>query len=277
MRKITAIFFSLLLFPAIFQESPITGGAEKAFAAEAYPERGVFAVTIENNTSKVSTVMTVFAKNEQDAHDQVALNGWTVIEVKRLTEKDVKRFDLSADSINSVTPGRVRVESSLKEGAGQALGGGKDGTEDTAGYPPMRGASGRQGTDVADNLDILPTSPELEFIGAYYFELGNTEPAVHPLSEARLAALDKNRSYVIFGHADEVPVGGNAPYGSNYELSFKRAQFVKDIMVKAGIPAAGIRAVGLGTGYPVEESSQGGNMANRRAEIYVFRDGARGR
>ena len=267
MKRITATFFFLLLSQAVFQESLIIGGAELAFAAEAYSERDTFAVTIENNTSKVTTVMTVFAKDEQDATGQVSLNGWTVIDVKRLGKKEAKSFNLPSDSVNSVMPERVRIKSSL-QGGGETSGSMKDGAKGTT----TQSAPSAKQEDAAVAADILPSSPELEFIGTYYFGLGNTEPSVRPLNETGLAALDKSRTYVVFGHADEVPVGGNATYGSNYELSFKRAEFIKNIMVRAGIPASSVRTVGLGTGFPAAKSSGGDSPADRRAEIYVFKN-----
>ena len=47
----------------------------------------MYEVKIENNLSKVITTMTVMAMTEQEAYDNVALNGWTVIGVKLIKER----------------------------------------------------------------------------------------------------------------------------------------------------------------------------------------------
>ena len=272
MRKITITAFFLLLLSAIFHENHIIGGVKVAFGAESYSERGIYAVTIENNSSKVRTVMTVFAESEQDAHDHVALNGWTVIDVEHLSEAAPSELDFSTEITNSVTPENVEITPLKDEGAFEdpSLKSQKDGTEDMAGYPPIK-----RGQDVEDNLNLLPTSPQLEFVAVYHFDLGVVEPIRNPVNNGKISSLDKTGKYVVFGHADTVPVGENAPYGSNFELSFKRAGFIKGIMVRAGIAADNIRIVGLGTMYPVVKNSEGGSPANRRVEIYGFKKGGR--
>ena len=47
----------------------------------------MYEVKIENNMSKVITTMTVMAMTEQEAYDNVALNGWTVIGVRLIKER----------------------------------------------------------------------------------------------------------------------------------------------------------------------------------------------
>lgn len=276
MRKITTTAFFLLLFSVIFHESLIIGGVKGVFAAESYSERGVYAVTIENNSSKVKTVMTVFAESEQDANDHVALNGWTVIGVKRLSQEEAKAFDLSSDGVSSVTPDNVEIKPLKDSGvlSDPNLKSANDGTESTAGYPPIVRRD-NPSSDVQDNLNLLPTSPDLEFIAVYHYDLGVIEPIRNPVNNGKISSLDKGGSYVVFGHADTVPVGENASYGSNFELSYKRASFIKEIMVRAGIPADSIRTVGLGTTKPVVKNSEGGSPANRRVEIYGFKSGGR--
>ncbi len=256
----------------MFLKSHFIGGDNITFAGEAYPERGVYSVTIENNTSKVKTVMTVFAENEQEARDNVALNGWTVIDVERLNEKEAERFIMSLDSLDNHTPEQVEIESVMTDNQHHdtELNKNIDGTEDISGYPPIK-KTDNEIYDVADNLNILPTSPELEFIAEYNFDLGVVEPIRNPVNNGKISSLDKNGKYVVFGHADNVPVSDNANYGSNFELSYKRGLFIKDIMVRAGITADNIRVVGLGSNYPIVRNTKTGNQANRRVGVYKFK------
>ena len=73
-----------ILFLATYQKNHIIGG-DNLYAAT-YEEQNIYEVKIENNMSKVITTMTVMAMTEQEAYDNVALNGWTVIGVKLIKD-----------------------------------------------------------------------------------------------------------------------------------------------------------------------------------------------
>ena len=47
----------------------------------------MYEVKIENNLSKIITTMTVMAEDEQQARENVSLNGWSVIGVRLLKER----------------------------------------------------------------------------------------------------------------------------------------------------------------------------------------------
>ena len=76
---------------------------------------------------------------------------------------------------------------------------------------------------------------------------------------------------MLFGNADDVSVGKNATYSSNYELSYLRSEHKKKLLIEKGYDADRIRTVGLGTRYPLEKNSKNGSLKNRRVEIYGFR------
>jgi outer membrane protein OmpA-like peptidoglycan-associated protein len=79
-----------------------------------------------------------------------------------------------------------------------------------------------------------------------------------------LAANPKVR-VVITGHTDNV--GGQK---FNQNLSLKRAQAVKNWLVKKGIPSRRMRTVGRGENEPVASNkTEEGRAENRRMEFYV--------
>ena len=74
-----------------------------------------------------------------------------------------------------------------------------------------------------------------------------------------------NVRVVITGHTDNV--GGQK---FNQTLSLKRAQAVKNWLVKKGIPSNRMRTVGRGQNEPVASNdTDEGRAENRRMEFYV--------
>jgi OOP family OmpA-OmpF porin len=74
-----------------------------------------------------------------------------------------------------------------------------------------------------------------------------------------------NVRVVITGHTDNV--GGQK---FNQTLSLKRAQAVKNWLVKKGIPSNRMRTVGRGLNEPVASNeTEEGRAENRRMEFYV--------
>lgn len=75
------------------------------------------------------------------------------------------------------------------------------------------------------------------------------------------------RRLVIFGHTDSV---GDDAY--NLELSRRRAEAVKQVMVRLGLPRDRIRAVGKGESEPVADNGNyQGRALNRRVEFDIYR------
>lgn len=241
--------------------------------------------------------MYVFAADEERAKENVSLNGWTVLGVKKLSEKEKSQINLSADGLNGNITGNPKIDSiganrKMKnsdpaEGKDKVPYGYPSGfagtnpylneTSDRQKSPKnnlQNNENGSQGLPTVnrteDNLELLPTSPNLDYIITLNFDLGKVEPLPNPNVNNKFKELDKNNKYIVFGHADEVKVGKNAIYKNNYTLSFLRAEYIKKMMTEYGIPAENIRVVGLGIRYPLENSNES-SLANRRAEIYGFR------
>ncbi len=75
---------------------------------------------------------------------------------------------------------------------------------------------------------------------------------------------------LVTGHTDNTPMR-TARFPSNWHLSEERAGHVRDLMAKAGVPVARLRAQGRAAGEPVQPNDSEANRAlNRRVEITLF-------
>ncbi|WP_454694954.1 OmpA/MotB family protein [Achromobacter aegrifaciens] len=87
----------------------------------------------------------------------------------------------------------------------------------------------------------------------------------------RLAAiLNKNEYQVsVEGHSDPVPIQ-TRQFASNWELSSSRATSVLRELVRDGVSAQRLRAVGYAETRPIESNdTQAGRAANRRVELIM--------
>ena len=74
---------------------------------------------------------------------------------------------------------------------------------------------------------------------------------------------DENLSVVAEGHTDGI---GTVPY--NLKLSHRRADAVRDYLLKHGIPAPRLETEGYGKSRPVETNdTPEGRAKNRRVEL----------
>lgn len=221
----------------------------------------MYEVKIENNLSKVITTMTVMAMTEQEAYDNVALNGWTVIGVKLIKERVKDEYTLSTDYIKTEIPNKIELEDAIEIPAAKEL-------EEESRIIVSKESGNK---NVADNLNLVPTSKDLELILTIHFQLGNVSPIFNDDISKLFDSLPNDKNYVLFGNADDVAVGRHATYSNNYELSYLRADHIKKLLIEKGYNADKIRTIGLGTGYPLEKNSKKGSLKNRRVEIYGFR------
>lgn len=221
----------------------------------------MYEVRIENNLSKVITTMAVMAEDEQQARENVSLNGWTIIGVRLLKERVKESYDLDTELVSTAIPNEIELEGRINIPIDNQSNGKND----------IVISKDAGNTNIADNLELLPTSKELELILTIHFGLGNVSPVFNDDISKIFESLPKNRDYVLFGNADDVRVGRNATYSSNYELSFLRAEHIKKLLIEKGYNADKIRTVGLGTRYPLEKNGKNGSFKNRRVEIYGFR------
>ena len=221
----------------------------------------MYEVKIENNLSKVITTMTVMAMTEQEAYDNVALNGWTVIGVKLIKERVKDEYTLSTDYIKTEIPNKIELEDAIEIPAAKEL-------EEESRIIVSKESGNK---NVADNLNLVPTSKDLELILTIHFQLGNVSPIFNDDISKLFDSLPKDKNYVLFLNVDDVAVGRHATYSNNYELSYLRADHIKKLLIEKGYNADKIRTIGLGTGYPLEKNSKKGSLKNRRVEIYGFR------
>lgn len=91
---------------------------------------------------------------------------------------------------------------------------------------------------------------------------------------AEVAAVLKeipNRQYLVTGHTDNVPVGKNSQFKSNWELSTARAVEVVQVLQTSGVAPAQLAAAGYGEFDPVASNdTDEGKLLNRRIEIVLM-------
>jgi outer membrane protein OmpA-like peptidoglycan-associated protein len=107
------------------------------------------------------------------------------------------------------------------------------------------------------------------------FELdkANLKPGAMRSLAALVEFLRKNpdRTITIEGHTDSL---GSHSY--NLELSQRRADAVRDFLVRSGISADRVVTRGLGEAYPVASNdTQAGRQQNRRVEIIISHEAGR--
>ena len=88
------------------------------------------------------------------------------------------------------------------------------------------------------------------------------------LDQVANALLDvRARNLIVEGHTDSQ---GSESY--NQDLSQRRADTVRDYLVRKGYPAERIQARGMGEGHPIgNNASAEGRANNRRVEIVIER------
>ena len=120
-----------------------------------------------------------------------------------------------------------------------------------------------------DNVTIVTQNEKNEEMQIIYFDFDNfslSEVSKHSL----LDFLDKNMrdlsKYIILGHTD---TAGSLDY--NLELSLKRAEAVKVILISAGIAEKNISLLGKGENeLAVTTPDNTKHPANRRAEVKIL-------
>jgi outer membrane protein OmpA-like peptidoglycan-associated protein len=105
--------------------------------------------------------------------------------------------------------------------------------------------------------------------GSVLFSSGRSTllPNARPKLDEVAAALQKSdaEKFVVEGHTDSI--GSEA---ANEDLSYRRAQTVRDYLTERGVPTEKIRAVGYGKSRPVaDNTTPEGRANNRRVEIII--------
>jgi chemotaxis protein MotB len=107
------------------------------------------------------------------------------------------------------------------------------------------------------------------------FDTGKTQ--LKPDGQAAIAEIASvlkeipNRQYLVTGHTDNVPVGKNSQFKSNWELSTARAVEVVQMLQNSGVSPSQLAAAGYGEFDPVATNdTDEGRSLNRRIEIVLM-------
>ena len=122
---------------------------------------------------------------------------------------------------------------------------------------------------IAKKVEPPAAPPPASELYLVYFDLDNAE-----LSEAAKAVLETASSAArklegmtvsVSGHTD---LAGSADY--NMELSKRRAMAVSEVLIKAGVASAAVKAEALGETHPAIITADGvAESGNRRVEILI--------
>ncbi|MFH1746043.1 MAG: OmpA family protein [Planctomycetota bacterium] len=117
----------------------------------------------------------------------------------------------------------------------------------------------------------------ISFANDQLFESGSDEvradahAALHEFAQIA-SRLPADYEAIIVGHTDETPIKKPetlAKHPSNWHLSVHRSIAVKDVLIKAGLPAKRMGVMGYGQYRPVSQD----RTRNRRVEIFLTRQG----
>ena len=96
--------------------------------------------------------------------------------------------------------------------------------------------------------------------------------ALHELAAIAAKTLPEEYELVVVGHTDDTPISKPetlAKHPSNWHLSVHRAIAVREVLEKAGLPAARLGVMGYGQYRPASDE----RARNRRVEIFLVRKG----
>ncbi len=190
---------------------------------------------------------------------------------ERVATLEVNNADDDQDGVpnyldrDNTTESGVRVDSK-----GRALDLNKNGIPDDmesaldARYAKQSTVNGMSGADSGDLLEAMINKGYVNV----YFEFNSTKPTSYSLSSINFLTTymndNPNATATLTGYADEL---GSDAY--NQQLSERRAQMVKDILVATGIDASRLSVVGDGEDASVEKSSAPARQLVRRVKFQV--------
>jgi outer membrane protein OmpA-like peptidoglycan-associated protein len=132
-----------------------------------------------------------------------------------------------------------------------------------------------QGLEVTNDLTIVPGSPapsgQITMESTDLFAISSAT-----LSEAGLSSVETMAQILIARPEWQVTIIGHTDATGdeelNRQLSIDRAAAVKDALITAGIPEAGIQTTGVGSSDPIgDNSTDEGRAQNRRIEFQIVR------
>lgn len=151
------------------------------------------------------------------------------------------------------------------------------GAEPAAAAPapaPMPTAEELGLTDLGDAVDVIVNSQSVSFRISNELLFPSGQALLNPGGLEvieKLAAVIKRSDYPVSveGHSDPVPIQ-TRQFPSNWELSSSRATAVLRELVRSGVAASRLRAVGYADTQPLESNdTPAGRAANRRVELIM--------
>jgi len=200
-------------------------------------KKKVFEVYVEKAPQGIKSTFHVWAYTEDEAKENLSLNGWKILNIKMLNQK-------------------VQVNDNQNK-------------QDTSN-------NGDKLLQNVDNLQyntkyeyLEPNLTELKFVAEVYFDAGKYDAELSALDNVTFSSDTK---YFIYGYTDSLPVKSNNLFKTNYELSILRSKRVKKYLIeKKGLKDENLKIAGFGEFYPKEDNTFNGNPANRRVEIYEYK------
>jgi hypothetical protein len=260
-------------------------------------ERKFYRLLVARPGKNITTQLRVWAINEEEARENVALNGWQILSIEESQPGEIYRSRGSRGAapaeehsitVTKVGEGEIEPYGDLKvedgknitlsinpapcEKLSKIIVNGKE--KDPAQSYTLSGVSkdtsvvvifSENGSECSDN-GIL--NKDLKEMAVTYFELGKFNTPVSPQFSTTVDNLGKNKKYVLIGFTDDVSVIPNSKYKDNFELSVKRAEFIKNMLSEVGISSENIKTIGLGPAFPAKENKKDGQPLNRRVVVY---------
>jgi len=292
-ERTTTVTCLLRLLILILISSVISGG--DSFAAE----RNIYKVIVARPGNNITTQMRVYAENEEEARENVALNGWQILSIElsnsastalRGAEGTAAAHLLSISVVGqgelepmgdvSVQPGDSLMLN-IKPGACEKLGklihdgsevmvnGDSHTFEEIVKDGYIVAVFEKNGSACGDNGIF---SENLKEVGAIYFSLGKYTKELTEDETKIIGSVLQGKKYVVIGHTDDVKVVPNKEFSNNFHLSVKRAEYVRELITGESIDSESVKIIGLGPAFPDAENKKGGQPLNRRAVLYERRD-----
>jgi chemotaxis protein MotB len=136
-----------------------------------------------------------------------------------------------------------------------------------------------------DLIEFDPNRGMVKFKSDLLFDKGSdnvssaAQQAIRSLTGILNSDQAKQFDTIVAGHTDDIPIkrpGTIAAHPTNWDLSVDRALAVLKLMESDGVEPVRLSARGFGEYRPIAPNApnKGGNLKNRRVEIYIVPKGA---
>lgn len=243
-------------------------GGNNLFAAQ----KNIYELIAKKVDGSIRTTFQIYSTSEYDARNELALNGWEIISIRKISTDSDEELSQKVKKLNQLSVKSKKIKKKQMNNEQKMTGVMADMlpiennsemmTSDTLMLSNMN--------DEEEILDIPGVSESKSYVLVTYFDFAKESSVLNEDIVGHIKGLDNQLSYIIYGHTDSVPVKvGNGRYKNNHDLSLKRANFIKDKMIQlANIPVENILIVGMGERAPAESNLVAGQPKNRRVEVY---------